>query len=293
MYSVKQIEVHIALAVGTFGGRGTEKIISGLPISVDISKPGGADKSSARITIGGMSYSDMEQLTTLSFRPLRSARNAISIYAGDSSGMAMVFSGEISSAFADFNRAPDVVFNIEALSGYYPALMATGPSAVRDQISAADFIAQQAHAAGYEFENHGVTTTIRDCIFSGSPVQQARMCAAQIGATLLIDDNSFVLMPPGRTRGGSTVVLSPSSGLLGYPAFNADGIEVIAIFNPAFSLGGTIEVDSVVPRASGLWQIVRLDHKLSANTPGNGTWESRIMATYLSNSTANTTAGTV
>lgn len=293
-FSVKQIEVRITLGKGTFGGKGSEKVINGLPVRVRISKPGGKDKNKAKIGISGMAYADMEQLTTLAFRPLQSDKNLIAVYAGDAeSGLSQVFSGEITTASADFNRAPDPVFNIEAMAGYYPALIAAGPQSVASTMSAADFIAMQARAAGYSFDNQGVTSQIKDCIFSGSPVQKAQACAAQVGATLLIDDNAFILLPPGQARKGDAVVLTPQTGMIGYPTFSSDGIEVTAVFDPAFQLGGLIHVESVVPKASGVWRITKLEHSLSANEPGDGRWESRISAAYEANRQASSVQGTV
>ena len=293
-FSVKQIEVRITLGKGTFGGKGSEKVINGLPVRVRISKPGGKDKNKAKIGIGGMAYADMEQLTTLAFRPLQTDKNLIAVYAGDAeSGLSQVFSGEITTASADFNRAPDPVFNIEAMAGYYPALIAAGPQSVAGTMSAADFIAMQAQAAGYSFDNQGVTSQIKDCIFNGSPVQKAQSCAAQVGATLLIDDNAFILLPPGQARKGDAVVLTPQTGMIGYPTFSSDGIEVTAVFDPAFQLGGLIQVESVVPKASGVWRITKLEHSLSANEPGDGRWESRIFAAYEANRQASSVQGTV
>lgn len=293
-FSVKQIQVRITLAKGSFGGRGTEKVINGLPVSVRISKPGGKDKNKAKISIGGMAYADMEQLTTLAFRPLQVDKNLIAVYAGDAkNGLSQVFAGEITTAWADFNRAPDVVFKVEAMAGYYPSLIAAGPQSVAGSMSAADFVSMQAQAAGYSFDNQGVTAQVKDCIFNGSPVQKAQACAAQVGATLLIDDNTFILLPPGQARKGDAVVLTPQTGMLGYPTFSSDGIEVAAIFDPAFQLGGLIQVESVVPKASGVWRITKLEHSLSANEPGDGRWESRISAAYEANRQASIVQGTV
>ena len=293
-YSVKRIEVRITLGEGSFGGKGTEKVINGLPVAVRISKPGGADKAKCSVAVGGMSYADMEQLTTLAFRPLQTAKNLIAVYAGDdANGLSQVFAGEVTTASADFNRSPDVLFTLEAMAGYYPALIAAGPQSVVGSMPAATFIAQQAQAAGYAFDNQGVTAQIQNCIFNGSPVQKARACASQIGATLLIDDGTFVLMPAGQARKGNTILLTPQTGMLGYPAFSSEGIDVAAIFDPAFQLGGLIQVESVVPKASGIWRITKLEHSLSANMPGDGQWESRISAVYEANRQASGVGGTV
>ena len=293
-FSLKQIEIRITLAQGSFGGKGTEKVINGLPVDVEVTKTGGDEKPSCTVSIGGMSYSDMEQLTTLAFRPLQTRKNLIAVFAGDTeNGLSQVFAGEITTAAADFKNAPDVRFEIEAISGYYPSLMAAGPQTIAGNAPVADIISQQAQIMGYEFRNEGVTTQLSNCILNGSPMQKARAAARQAGATLLIDDNALVLLPPGKERKGTTILLSENSGMMGYPSFSNDGISIDAIFNPAFQIGGLVEVQTVVPKASGLWRIVKLEHKLSANDPGGTDWTTSLDAVYVAEKTASTTQGTV
>ncbi len=292
-FSLKRVEIRVTLAADE-RGRGDEIVIRDLPCRVSVVKPGGPDKARATVEVTGMAYADMERLTTLSFRPLRSGRNLAAVCVGDDEeGLSLAFAGEIVAASADFSRAPDVAFVMDAMSGYYPSLLAEGPQAVSGSMPAADFIARQAAAAGYAFENHGVTAAVRDAVFNGSPVQKARACAAQIGATLLIDDNAFVLLAPGATRGEEIALVSPENGLLGYPTFSSDGIEVRASYRPSFRLGGLIRVSSVVPRASGLWRVVALRHEFSAGWPGRGRWETRLFAAYEAGGRANSERGAV
>lgn len=293
-FTLKQIEVRITLAAGSFGGKGTEKVINGLPVEVSVSKTGGDEKPSCEVSIGGMSYEDMEQLTTLAFRPLQTRKNLIAIFAGDTeNGLSQIFAGEITEAAADFSGAPDVRFNIKAMSGYYPSLMPAGPQTIAGNTGVADIISQQAQVMGYEFRNEGVTTQLSNCILNGSPMQKARAAARQAGATLLIDDRTLVLLPPGKERKGTTILLSENSGMMGYPSFTSDGISVDAIFNPAFQLGGLVEVQTIVPKASGLWRITKLEHKLQANDPSGTDWTTSIEAVYVSEKTASTQQGSV
>ena len=292
-FTIKQIEVRITLAAGSFGGKGSEKVINGLPVSVDVSKTGGDEKPTCKVSIGGMTYSDMEQLTTLAFRPLQSRKNLIAIFAGEAGALSQVFAGEITKASADFNNAPDVKFDIEAMSGFYPSLVPAGPQSIAGNAPVADIISQQAKLMGYEFRNEGVSTNLSNTILNGTPMEKARAAAKQAGANLLIDDNTIILLPPGKERKGTTVLLADNSGMMGYPSFSSDGISVEAIYNPAFQLNGLIEVKSIVPKASGLWRITKLEHKLSANDPGADDWTSSIEAVYVSDKSASTPQGTV
>lgn len=292
-FSIKQIEVRITLSAGSFGGKGTEKVFNGLPVSVEVSKTGGDEKPTCKVSIGGMAYSDMEQLTTLAFRPLQARKNLIAIFAGEAGALSQVYAGEITKASADFNNAPDVKFDIEAMSGYYPSLIPAGPQSIVGDAPVADIVSQQAKAIGYEFRNEGVTTSLKNTILNGTPMEKARAAARQAGANLLIDDNTLILLPPGKECKGTTILLSDKSGMIGYPSFSSDGITIDALYNPAFQLNGLIEVKSIVPKASGLWRITKLEHKLAANDPNADDWTSSIEAVYVSENTASTPQGTV
>lgn len=292
-FTQKQIEVRIILAAGSFGGKGSEKVINGLPVTVEVSKTGGDEKPTCKVSIGGMAYSDMEQLTTLAFRPLQTRKNLISVFAGEAGALSQVYAGEITKASADFNAAPDVKFEIEAMSGFYPALVPAGPQTIAGNAPVADIISQQAKLMGYEFRNEGVTVNLTNTILNGTPMEKARAAARQAGVNLLIDDNTLVLLPPGKERKGTTVLLSDKSGMIGYPSFSSDGISLDALYNPAFQLNGLIEVKSIVPKASGLWRITKLEHKLAAYDPSADDWTTSIEAVYVSEKTASTPQGTV
>lgn len=285
-FTQKEIEVRITLNAGSFGGKGVEKIIRGLPVEVRVSKPGGFEGGKASVQIAGLSLDEMSQLTTLAFRPLESRHNKIAILAGDfERGLSCIFQGEIYIAFADFNRSPDPVFKIECICGYYGNLKADGPVTIKGDAPVADLIAQQAKAIGYQFENQGVTTRLKDAVFNGSPVQKIRSMAKQAGVNVFLDNEKVCLIPKTTPRKGTPILVTPETGLIGYPSFSNFGIELRTLFNPDYQMFGRIEVQSIVPKASGTWQIISYDHNLTAYLPSSGPWETKITAVYSSSKT--------
>ena len=279
-FTRKIIELDITLAKGLFSSGGSRKTISGLPCEVTIDKPGAPAPNKASIKITGLSYEDMTQLTTLAFKPQESQHNLISIRVGegDAGAASLAFSGEITSAAADFNSAPDVAMDIQATSSAYPQQLAHDPLSVNSDAPLAELIAQFAAAAGYGFVNEGFTGAVRNTVFAGSPIKKAKEAAREAGAELLIDDGVMVLLPNASARRGGSVLLSPETGLIGYPAFDESGISCKCLYNPALRHDGLIEIRSISPHASGLWRISRLSHSLSAFTTNGGPWESNINA---------------
>ena len=275
------LQVQLTLNKGEFADGKNSKIIDNLAISAKIEKLGPPDFGKASVEIYGMPLADMEQLTTLNFRPLFVSRNYINIFAGDDvNGMNQVFAGTIVSASADFNSQPETKFKIEAQIGFWGSVTAQAPTSIKGTQSVADFVAQQAKKAGMNFINEGVTASLRYCVFNGSPIQQARTAAFQVGAELITDDDDMILLPANKPRSGDVPLLSKDTGLLGYPSITQNGIEFKAIFNPAFKFAGLVELKSIVPKTSGQWRIVKLVHNLTSNMPNNGAWESQITGFY-------------
>ena len=281
-FTLKTIRTTITLGKGTFGGGGNSKIIEGLATDVDITKPGLPEKNSASVSIANISLADMEQMTFLAFQPLQSLKNLITIEAGEQGKtLATVFKGEITSAYADYGSVPDVEFKIEALSGGYAAQIGAKPISVKGNAKAADLIKQFAKEIGYTFKNEGVAASVRNAVFNGSPIEKARSVADEVGAELLIDDDSMILMPYDKPRSGGAVLLTPEIGLIGYPSFTSDGISFSCFFNPNLKQGGQVKIESIVPRASGYWKITKLSHKLTAYRTGGGSWYSSVDAAYI------------
>lgn len=282
-FTKKIIETRFTLGAGSFGGQGNQKIVKLLASEATIEKPGLPDKNKANVSIGNVTYDDVAELTTLGFRPGETRKNLIEIYAGDeTSALSRVFAGEVVIAFGDFNAAPDPTLEVEAMSGYFPDVTASPPTSFQGEIPVADIISDIAARIGYSFENQGVTARLRNPVLNGSPFQQASSAARQAGATLLADDGAFILLPADAARQGNAVLLRDDTGLIGYPTFTNDGVVLEALFNPAFEYGGLIKVESIVPKASGVWRITKLSHALSANDAAGGAWSSSIEASYIS-----------
>lgn len=279
-FTKKVIETHLTLASGSFGGQGNTKIIRGLATDVSIERPGLPDKDKARVKIYNLPLQEMEQLTTLSFKPLQVRKNIIRILAGDENNLSEVFNGDITSAFGNFNNAPDPVFEIEALCGYYASIQPSSPTSISGSTPVADVISKVAQQIGYSFINQGVTSSLRNAVLNGSPMEQAINAAKQVGAQLLVNDSTMTLLNANEALSGNAVLLNKDTGMIGYPTFNNEGIIVKSLYNNAFKFNGLVKVESIVPKATGVWRITKLTHNLSAFNSQGGQWISEIEATY-------------
>lgn len=283
-FRFRRLRIVLTLSRGTFASGQNALVIDNLAMKARIQKVPFPDSGKASIEIVGMKQSDMEALTTLAMRPLfHRARNYLNIYAGDDeSGLTEVFAGNITRAYADFNSAPNVAFKAEAQVGFWGRISAAGPTSIHGVQSVASFVKGQVEQVGFVFENQGVTSSLKNCVFNGSPINQAYQAAHAVGAELILDDRRAVLMPSGSAVRGNAVLIRPDSGMLSYPVINHNGIDVKTIFNPAYRYAGLVQLDTngLIPKADGSWRIIKLSHSLTANDPKSGAWESSMTLFY-------------
>lgn len=280
-FKIRKLKVQITLNKGTFKNGSNSIIISDLGMSANIEKLGPPDFGKASVEIYNLPRDVMERISTLAMMPMYHNYNYINIYAGDDySGYTQVFAGTIASAVADFNSQPDIKMKIDARIGFFGSITAQGQNVVKGTQSVASFVEKQAEIAGFTFKNEGVTASVKNAIFSGSPIEQARQACEQVGAELVIDDDKMILISNGSSVKGTVPKLTASTGLIGYPSMSSNGISFKAVFNPQLKFAGLVELKTLVPKCTGQWRITKLSHKLSSNLPGDGSWESTITAYY-------------
>jgi hypothetical protein len=107
--------------------------ISGLRSSCRIVAAGAPTAGGqAVIAIYGMSLSQMNSLTIMSTRQFAGVkRNEISIFAGDSHGMSLIYKGNVFAAWADARAMPEVCFRIEATVQSYIDVQNVKPTSVK------------------------------------------------------------------------------------------------------------------------------------------------------------------
>lgn len=288
-FTVKKLEAHITLAEGGYdagtGEKANTKIIR-LGMDAEITKPGGKEKNKCTLKIYNMPLKDMEKLTTLAFDPLAVKDNKLKVMAGDDeNGLTEAFSGDITSAVPQFNADANAVFEVQAVTNYVQAITPVKPltgEGAQDVVSLLQTLAGQ---MGLSFINRGVSgVQLRNICFVGGPEDQARQIAEAARLQLILDDKEMVLAKPGALRTddeeGSTPVLSGKTGLIGFPSFDSKGISCTCLYEPKLIVGGPVKIDSIVPKASGLWRVTSLTHSLQANYGQASNWQSTFNATY-------------
>ena len=273
-FAKRRIDVTFTRGAGTFTESGTDRVtVSGLRVSCQITKAGGASMSAAHVRVYGLTLSLMNQLATLGRLPGIGTLNSITISAGDdASGMGVVFTGNIAEAWADLNAAPQTAFEVMAYVGLGDALQPVPPTSYQGAASVPVIMASLATLMGLAFENNGVTAVLANPYFPGTARDQALRCVQAAGIEWNGGDNGVVaIWPRGGSRGGTIPLVSPQTGMIGYPTYTRFGVALRMLFNRNIAFGALIKVESSQAPACGQWRIYSLNYELESETPG-GAW---------------------
>jgi hypothetical protein len=274
----KALRFVVTLGTGKFGSSDNDQItLQGFRAIADIDKAGGVQMGTLRAKIYGVSQSDMNSITSFTMQaPVNGGYhyrpNTVEVYAIDGGVETVVFAGNIVNAWADYQGMPDVYLHIQAQAAFFNQLKPVPPRSFKGGVDVASIMGQIARDMGYTFENNGVTVKLSDVYLANTGLEQAKELAQAAGIGFYIDDTVLAITPSRTTpRGGITPLISPASGLVGYPTFDGWGVNIQCLFNPAVTFGGRIKLETDVLRASGEWLVASIAHRLESEKPG-GAW---------------------
>lgn len=278
----KALRFVITLGTGKFGSSNNDQItLQGFRASVDIDKAGGVQMGTLRAKIYGVSQSDMNTCTSFTMQAPRDGGylyqpNTVEVFAIDGDVETLVFAGNIVNAWADYQNAPDVHLHIQATAAMFAALKPVPPRSFKGGVDVASVMAQIAHSMGFAFENNGVNVKLSDVYLANTDLEQAKELAQAAGIGLWIDDKVLAITQSPRTPRGTVIpLISPASGLVGYPTFDGWGVNARLLFNPAVQFGGRVKIETDVIQAAGEWVVACISHHLESEKPG-GAWFSTV-----------------
>ena len=272
----KQLRFVITLGTGKFGSSNNDTVtLQGFRAIADIDKAGGMMMGTLKAKIYGVKQADMNSITTLQWKPQTWIPNTVEVFTIDGTAETLIFAGNIVNAWADYQGMPDVFLHIQAQAAFFNALKAIPPRSFKGPIDTPSVMAQIAADLGYTFENNGVTTQLTDLYLPNTGLEQAKDLARAAGCDLYLDDKVLAITPPNVPRKALIPVISPTSGLIGYPTFDGVGVNFQALFNPGVTFGGSIKLETDVQQATGEWIVTSVAHRLESEKPG-GAWYSTI-----------------
>ena len=281
----KELRFVITLGNGqTFqGGSSNQITLEGYRAIVDIDRGGGMMAGTLRAQIYGVSQSDMNACVAYPFQPQRFADgyvfSNIQVFAIDGDQETLVFTGNIQTAWGNYQNQPEVFLEIVAQSLYEFQLSPVAPTSFNGAFDVATAMGQFATRMNLTLEPNGVNVQLKDKYLGNTVLEQAKTLAQMANINLYIDPPVLAICPPNTQRNTPQVpILSKDTGMIGYPTFNSQGITVRTLFNPAVKFGGTVQIQSDIPNATGTFIVRGLAYKLESEKPG-GAWFATMLAT--------------
>ncbi len=277
-FTKRHIDLEFQLGQGSFSGTSQNTVdVTGLQCSASISKAGGWSNSTLDLRIWGLPLSVMNDLSTLG-KPLPATRNnviTVSPHSDDTGSTPTVaFIGVIQQAWAEMSDIPNNIFTVQATSGFFEQLRPLPPTSVQGPADVAQIMASLAKQMGMNFENSGVDVQSPTVYLSGTGKQQATQLMDTAKINMIFDsDGTLAIWPRGAVRDakGNPILISPATGLVGYPSWTANGVAVKTLYNTNINYGAAIQVESDITPANGLWSPFKVDHILESETP-DGQW---------------------
>lgn len=250
-------------------------VLSGLRAMANIQTVPGIP-TRACVKLFGMKQQDMNALTVVFFNALQKiVYNNIIIEQNSGRGWTQVFSGMIVDAQPRYGSQPNVFFEIQAMTGYQHQIAPVPPISFRGTVPVDTIVSQLAGTMGYAYSNDGVDANVTNCYLPGTNMDQLSRVCQMSRTQYVIAGDTLAIYPIGKSRPSVPLYqLSPQSGLELYPELEKFGIIITALYNPALTAGGHVQVTgSKTPNANGLWAPFVVDHELESNNP-SGRWHS-------------------
>lgn len=280
----KVIRSTITLVGDVFDDSGNNVLtVEGLRTSAVIQFGGGAVMPSAEVIIYGLSMQVMRRMMRIRWQDLNSMMNRIRIEVGEQGEpLVQVFQGNITFAYIDTSNAPEIGLRLTCMAGVVEAYRPATPVSYPGAKSVVAAIEEITLGMGYRFENSGVPGSLmmEDVTLVETDLNKIRKLCAAYQIDLYIDNALIAICPQGAPRKMRIPVLSPSTGLIGYPVPTTQGVDVRCFFNPMVKFGGIIRIrDSLMETANGDWRAFGVSLNLESETPG-GNWFMDIKASH-------------
>lgn len=277
----RALDFTFLLGLGANGEDGYETVtVTGLRSRVTIEKTPAPMANTAVIEIFGMDRSLMARLSRLGMLATAVRDNVVEVYASsETGGTSLAFSGGIWESWQDIRSQPDAALSIKSLTGLLAQMKPVSPTSYVGPVDVATILAGLASQMGYAFEGNGVSVILSNPYLPGTAREQAMAAADAADVYLIFDDERKVMavLTKGSSRSGTAPLISPETGMVGYPQYAGQGIiRVKTVYNPAIRFMGLVEVKSSLTQANGFWPVVQLTHELDAQLP-NGEWSSTIV----------------
>lgn len=273
-YKKRNLKFQFTLKEGLFDDQGNDTLtIDNNKAEVEIGAYGGIAGTNMEARIFGLSLNNMAALSYKGIQYNGSKQNLMKVWADDKP----IFIGSITSCFADLNQMPDAPLIISAFSTGFDQSITAPPFSREGVASVAEIIQSISAGIGYTVVNSGVNAKVENPYFTGDPISQIHQVAELAGINIDFRLGAIYIWPQSGNVDDTIPLISPATGLLGYPIFTRTGITFQCVYSDLILRGRKIQLETSLPNGSGVYTIQSATHHLSSWTEG-GPWATIVYA---------------
>lgn len=255
-------------------------VFEGLRVIAQIQSGNGSVSPFAKIQIFNLNLNAINQLTKIKWNTDREGKfNFVKLEANINGEYSTVYEGTIHFAYPNFGSVPDVVLTIDSSIAMNHQINAVAPTSYKGEVDVAQAINALCQQMGMRFENNGVNAKVSNPYLPQTTLEQVRALCTATNTSLYMDLNTIAITPQGKAREVQIPVISPQSGLIGYPTpLMQGGVTFSCLYDPLLKFGGLVEIqNSLIEAANGRWLIQGLSISLESGVP-NGKWQADVQA---------------
>ncbi|MDC9599021.1 baseplate hub protein [Xenorhabdus anantnagensis] len=228
---------------------------TGFRISAEVNYGNGAIAPHARIKAYGLPMETMEKLLRIRRHTLTALRNTVTIEAGEQGEvLSQVFKGGITFAYPDMGDAPNVALVIESQTAILEKMTGVDAESYEGEHDVINIMGNICKRMGYSFESNGVSEKLSDVYLGNTDMEKIKWLAEAANLNLYIESNSIGVTRKGQPRNLKIPVISPETGLIGYPVPSTRGIDFKCFYDPLVRFGGIVRVTgSQISICNGDW----------------------------------------
>jgi hypothetical protein len=256
---------------GPAGGEGKSFVGGpggGLELSFEVSKSLKKSANKAKVTV--------HNLTDKSIGELEEKGTVIQLLAGYKDNMALLFTGQIAKkGVVSTWDGKTITTEISAGDGELDLAKTRSDISLAAGTTSADVLRALISKMGIGEGNVGelpTKTYLGAFVHSGWAKDAIARVCRDIGVSWSIQDGVFQALAPSAAKTGEeAVLLSASTGLIGAPTREKEGIQAVSLMQPRLKPGGLVRVES--RWVTGDYKITEVAHK---GTFRSGDWYSEI-----------------
>ncbi len=269
---ILRVSIKLEQKDDTWDAAGNDTLVAeGLRTSCNINYGNGALMPSAKIKIYGLQLDRMLKLLRVKWNTEQAMMNLVQVEAGDEDGLSVVYTGNITFAYPEMGGAPDICLVLESHTAVLWQLKPATAVSHDGETDVVQAIEAACKRMKRRFENNNVPVTkISNPYLPQTELEKIRHLAEAAAIDVYIDNETVAITPKGQPRSVEVPVLSPYSGMIGYPVPDLQGVKLRCLYDAALRFGGLIEIrDSQIATCNGRWRVFGLSLDLESQTPGD------------------------